>query len=182
VKYLVRQADAADIPRLLELREEAARWLAERGSDQWAQAWPDDGRMRQTIARSVEAGHTWCVEDEYDTVVATLTTDQRTFPGLWTAVEEAEPAWYVHRLIVSRSADCPGLGSQLLDWAGSRAAEAGARWIRVDVWTTNDDLQRYYQHEGFEHVRTVVRDDYPSGALLQRTAKVCLTPKLRESA
>jgi ribosomal protein S18 acetylase RimI-like enzyme len=135
--------------------------------------------MRATIARSVEAGHTWCVEDERDAVIATLTIDQKTFPGLWTPEEEAQPAWYVHRLIVSRSANCPGLGGQLLDWAGSRAAKAGARWVRVDVWTTNDALQRYYQREGFNHVRTVVRDDYPSGALLQRRALVRPTPNLR---
>jgi hypothetical protein len=28
---------------------------------------------------------------------------------------------------------------ELLDWAGTRAADEDARWLRVDVWTTTSD-------------------------------------------
>ncbi|WP_329249466.1 hypothetical protein OG417_03190 [Actinoallomurus sp. NBC_01490] len=41
------------------------------------------------------------------------------------------------------------------------------RLLRADVWTDNRELQSYYKNLGFTHVRTVVRDDYPSGALFQ---------------
>ncbi|CAM5431654.1 hypothetical protein STANM309S_04961 [Streptomyces tanashiensis] len=34
--------------------------------------------------------------------------------------------------------------------------EPGAKWLRLDAWTTNKDLQAYYLRQGFEHVRTVL--------------------------
>jgi hypothetical protein len=38
----------------------------------------------------------------------------------------------------------------------ARAADEGADWLRVDVWTTNEHLQHYYLRQGFTYVRTVV--------------------------
>jgi GNAT superfamily N-acetyltransferase len=57
------------------------------------------------------------------------------------------------------------LGAELLDWAGTKAADEGADWLRVDVWTTNERLQHYYLKQGFTYVRTVVLPHNPSGAL-----------------
>ena len=72
------------------------------------------------------------------------------------------------------------LGAELLDWAGSKAANEGADWLRVDVWTTNEHLQHYYLKQGFTYVRTVVLPHNPSGALFQRPAERVLTPRLEE--
>ena len=74
----------------------------------------------------------------------------------------------------------PGPGAELLDWAGTKAADEGADWLRVDVWTTNERLQHYYLREGFTYVRTVVLAHNPSGALFQRPAKHVPTPHLQE--
>jgi hypothetical protein len=38
------------------------------------------------------------------------------------------------------------------------------------VWTDNLGLHRYYEQNGFRHVRTLDLPDYPSGALFQRAA------------
>jgi hypothetical protein len=79
---------------------------------------------------------------------------------------------YIRRLVVSRDRQYAGLGlgAQLLDWAGLRASlEYSARWVRVDVWTTNTKLHDYYRHQGFgfcgfcEWIA-----DYPSAALFQK--------------
>ncbi|WP_340559487.1 hypothetical protein [Streptomyces sp. GSL17-111] len=48
------------------------------------------------------------------------------------------------------------LGGRLLDWAGDRAWRAGAGWVRLDAWTSNERLHRYYLGQGFAHVRTVL--------------------------
>ena len=38
-----------------------------------------------------------------------------------------------------------------VDWAGASAREQyQARWVRVDVWTTNHALHQYYRQQGFE--------------------------------
>lgn len=173
----MRLATQNDVPTLVNLRAEASRWLANIGIDQWAHHWPDTDTMLENIRRSITAGETWCVDHD-GRVIATIALDHSVRPGLWTTDELTEPARYAHRLIVTRDYSGTGLGAELLDWAGSQAAHAGATWLRIDVWTDNNALQRYYQQLGFKHVRTIVRDDDPSGALFQRPCEQRLTPRL----
>ncbi len=57
----------------------------------------------------------------------------------------------------------------MLDWSGLLAARQwGARWIRVDVWTTNLALHNFYSGRGFSFVRLCEKVDYPSSALFQK--------------
>jgi GNAT superfamily N-acetyltransferase len=128
------------------------------------------------------AGESFIVWDDDGTPAATITVDRWANPDLWTPEEAAEPALYAHKLTVARAHAGQGLGAELLDWAGSRAAGAGDRWLRVDVWTTNKQLQDYYRRLGFTHVRTVILAHNPSGALFQRPARHAATPRLREAA
>jgi GNAT superfamily N-acetyltransferase len=87
---------------------------------------------------------------------------------------------YAHKVTVDRAYGGQGLGAELLDWAGTKAADEGAEWLRVDVWTTNERLQHYYLKQGFTYVRTVVLPHNPSGALFQRPAERVPTPRLQE--
>jgi len=86
--------------------------------------------------------------------------------------------------ILLSTADQPiqsgGDGALAVGWAGTRAADEGADWLRVDVWTTNERLQHYYLKQGFTYVRTVVLPHNPSGALFQRPAQRVPTPHLQE--
>jgi Acetyltransferase (GNAT) family len=84
-----------------------------------------------------------------------------------------------HKVTVDRAYGGQGLGAELLDWAGTRAADEGAEWLRVDVWT-NERLQHYYLRQGFTYVRTVVLAHNPSGALFQRPGERIPTPHLHE--
>jgi GNAT superfamily N-acetyltransferase len=101
-------------------------------------------------------------------------------PELWTSEEAAEPALYAHKITVDRAYGGQGLGAEPLDWAGTRAADEGADWLRVDVWTTNERLQHYYLKQSFTYVRTVALPHNPSGALFQRPAQRLPTPHLEE--
>jgi GNAT superfamily N-acetyltransferase len=112
---------------------------------------------------------------------ATITINRWAKPELWTEQERAEPALYAHKVTVDRAHAGQGLGAELLDWAGTKAADEGADWLRVDVWTTNEHLQHYYLRQGFTYVRTVVLPHNPSGALFQRPAERVPTPHLQEA-
>jgi GNAT superfamily N-acetyltransferase len=101
-------------------------------------------------------------------------------PELWTEQERAESALYAHKVTVDRAYGGEGLGAELLDWAGTKAADEGADWLRVDVWTTNERLQHYYLHQGFTYVRTVVLLHNLSGSALPATGPRVPTPRLQE--
>jgi GNAT superfamily N-acetyltransferase len=178
---IIDLAQPNDLDLLLMMRREAAEWLAAKELDQWASDWPDPDGMSAMVLRSVQDGTVWLVRDDNGTTIATLTLDTWANPDLWTPEEAAEPARYVHRLIVRRQFSGTGLGAELLDWCGTRAAIAGATWLRLDVWTANTKLQRYYLVQGFKHVRTRHLAHNPSGALFQRPARIVPTPRIVES-
>jgi GNAT superfamily N-acetyltransferase len=179
----VKIAPAApeDLSLLIAFRDEAARWLAARGIDQWREPWPTEDLMEEGMLRNIRAGETFIVWNDDGAPAATITVDRWANPELWTPEEAAEPALYAHKLTVARAYAGQDLGAELLDWAGARAAAGGDRWLRVDVWTTNQDLQRYYLRLGFTHVRTVTGTRNPSGALFQRPARHAASPRLREA-
>ena len=128
------------------------------------------------------AGETFIVWDDNDAPAATITINRFAKPELWTEEEAAQPALYAHKVTVDRTYAGQGLGAELLDWAGTRAADEGADWLRVDVWTTNGRLQHYYLRQGFTYVRTVVLPHNPSGALFQRPALRVSMPRLQEAS
>jgi GNAT superfamily N-acetyltransferase len=146
---IITPAHPDDLATLLAFRKEAAGWISALGSDQWSRPYPAD-RLLATI----QAGTVFMVRDG-EATAATITLTTVAEDGLWTESELAEPAVYVNKLTVARSHAGQNLGGRLLDWAGNRAYQAGAKWLRLDAWTTNEALQRYYLRQGFDHVRTV---------------------------
>jgi GNAT superfamily N-acetyltransferase len=146
---IITTAEPHDLAKLLSFREEAAAWLRELGSDQWSRPYPAD-----KLLATIEAGTVFMLRDGHTTAgTITLTADAE--EGLWTEDELAEPSMFVNKLTVAREYAGKNLGGRLLDWAGNRAHCAGARWLRLDAWTTNEALQQYYLVQGFTHVRTV---------------------------
>jgi len=183
--YRVRLAEAGDLPAIYDLIDSAAAWLQEhKNTDQWARPWPDKPTRDARVEKGIADGLTWMVEDAKGSAAATVTCREHGNDMLWTPQEQDEPAAYVSRLIVSRQHAGLGLGAALIHWAALLAMNQWqAKWIRVDVWTTNLALHRYYERQGFNHLRTLKfenRWDYPSAALFQKsTADVDLEAAAR---
>jgi GNAT superfamily N-acetyltransferase len=143
-------AQPQDVSKLLAFREEAAAWLSRLGTDQWQRPYPSDRLLATIEARTV-----FMLMDG-DVTAATITATPEVEEGLWTEQELAEPSLFINKLSVARTHAGQNVGGRLLDWAGDRAYRAGTKWLRLDVWTTNLELQAYYLRQGFEHVRTVL--------------------------
>ncbi|MGQ4333205.1 GNAT family N-acetyltransferase [Streptomyces hayashii] len=168
---IITPAEPHDVAKLLAFREEAASWLRDLGSDQWSRPYPAD-----KLLATIEAGTVFMLRDGHTTAgTITLTPDAE--DGLWTDEELSEPGMFVNKLTVGREYAGQNLGGRLLNWAGDRAHRASARWLRLDAWTTNKALQRYYLEQGFEHVRTVCEGTAVNGGprvsgwLAQRVAR-----------
>jgi GNAT superfamily N-acetyltransferase len=165
---IIAPAEEADLPRLLKFRTDASAWLAARGTDQWAKPFP-----AEHILSSIRRGEVFMIrETPLSDAAATITLDRDADPRLWTPEEIAEPALYVHKLAVDRAYAGTGLGSALLDWAGDQAVQQGAKWLRLDAWSTNARLQTYYLDHGFTHVRTSDDPEVVSGWAAQRPSSL----------
>jgi GNAT superfamily N-acetyltransferase len=173
---IIIEAEPSDLPRLLRFRTDTAAWLAPQGIDQWSNPFPPEH-----ILASVEAGEVFLIKESPGAeALATITLDQEADTRIWTVEEREESARYVHKLTVDRSVAGAGLGVRILDWAGDRAAREGAKWLRLDAWTTNPRLHKYYLRQGFRHVRTSPDPKVVSGWAAQRPACRNSTHGLKE--
>lgn len=173
---VLRPASAADFEDVHNLLTEASRWLETKDTDQWAKPWPDANGRRERIEKAIEAGRTWIARDGTGPA-ATLTASPNDHK-IWPEKDRHEPAVYVRRIVVSRRYKGLGLGGQLLDWAGLRASrDYGARWVRVDVWTTNTRLHAYYRDQGFTFCDYSPVRNYPSAALFQKRTDQIISPE-----
>ena len=167
---VLRRAGTHDYGAVSGLRMEAEEWLRTMSTDQWAEPWPSEDVLEQRVLGAIRAGRTWIAWDG-GVPVATITSSPN-HHEVWPDENRRDRAVYVRRLIVSRDRQYTGhgLGAQLLDWAGLRASrEYGARWVRVDVWTTNTRLHKYYRDLGFEFCGFCEPiAGYPSAALFQK--------------
>ena len=173
----IRPAVADDMKTIIGLIDEARAWLPTKGTDQWARPWPTPAARDARVLRDLNAARTWIVEDDSHTPAATVTCSPEGNQRLWTPAEQVERAVYVARLVVSRNHAGQRIGEALVDWAGARAVrDWRAKWIRIDVWTTNEALHNYYEKRGFQRYGSCQLDEdeyYPSAALFQKpTAKI----------
>ncbi|UZI33973.1 GNAT family N-acetyltransferase [Streptomyces sp. VB1] len=163
---IIAPAEEADLPRLIKFRTDASAWLRTRGTDQWAKPFPVEH-----ILGSIRRSEVFIIrEDSRTDAAATITLDRDADARLWTPEEIGQPALYVHKLAVDRAYAGTGLGGALLDWAGEQAVRQGAKWLRLDAWSTNSRLQAYYLDHGFTHVRTADDPEVVSGWAAQRPA------------
>jgi GNAT superfamily N-acetyltransferase len=166
----IRRGTTCDMDTIISLIDEAAGWLRGKDTDQWASPWPNRAARDGRVRRGLRNGCTWIAEAA-GRPIATITYRPQGNQVLWTRREQWQPAVYVSRLIVTRSAAGLGVGSAMVDWAAARAVrDWNAQWIRIDVWTTNVALHNYYEKRGFRFSRIALCEasDYPSAALFQK--------------
>lgn len=164
------RAEPADLPTVLGLIDDARDWLRLKGTDQWERSRPDEKAHDARVLKGLRAGQTWIVWDR-DRAAATITMATRPTRAVWSSCtcDLSERAVYVHQLITARIYAGSGLGVELIDWAGLLGrSEYGAKWIRIDAWTTNTGLHDYFRRLGFRSCGWCADHSYPSGALFQK--------------
>jgi len=166
----IRRGTADDLDTIVGMIDEAAGWLRGKGTDQWAQPWPDRAARDGRVRRGLRNNHTWIAEADGQ-AIGTITYRPHGNHMLWAPKERREDAVYVSRLIVARNVAGEGIGAALIDWAAARAVrDWNAQWVRIDVWTTNEALHNYYEKRGFRFLRIAACEAkrYPSAALFQK--------------
>ncbi|WP_062994220.1 GNAT family N-acetyltransferase [Nocardia mikamii] len=167
----IRQARSADLGNICRLRLQRTAWLAARGSDQWTRqgrGLPIE-RFAHAVGRSVSAGETWAAEVGGE-FAGTVTVNDRADPGLWSPREIAD-AVIVHYMIVDLRFAGYGVGRALLAHAAGLAFVRQRHWVRLDAWTRNTELHRYYRAAGFRLARIAnPAVSGPSAALFERRA------------
>lgn len=137
-------AQSEDVVRYIDLLEEVADWLGQRGINQWR---PGSFRLSADYyAESIRQGEVqlaFCGE----ALVGTLRLLLRE-SIVWPEIAE-DDAVYVYNLAVRRKWANQQLGNRLLEWACHRALALGRRCVRLDCIAENAFLRNYYTQAGF---------------------------------
>jgi len=178
--FYIALAEATDdnMNAILRLINQASGWLKDMGTDQWQRPWPDEKERNARVWRGLKVGATRIVWAG-SRAVATVTVAQKPNMDVWRDANcnWDDPAVYVHRLIIDRQFAGFGLGAQLIDWAGLHGQrEWNAEWVRIDVWSTNHGLHKYYMNTGFEPCGLAPDPHYPSGMLLEKPVRKISEP------
>jgi GNAT superfamily N-acetyltransferase len=142
-QVVIAQAHPTDIDEVLDILEDAARWLVSRGIDQWRPGSFD----RHAFAARIERGEVYLalVGDQPAGTLTLQTSD----PLFWP--DAPDDALYLHKLAVRRAYAGQGLGYRLLQWAERTTAAAGKTYLRLDCMAESTAMRAYYEDAGFNY-------------------------------
>ena len=155
---LIRPATPDDFEPLLEIREEVAIDLLERGIPSNPNA-----LTRQHLEEWTSAGVLWVAELD-GTVIGSIAVWFHDPTGYWS---RADLASYIRDLMVHPRHRHEGFGAVMLGWAERFSSGRGRKRIRLDCDASNDRLCRYYKEAGYRHVVT----DNDGFALFEKTLR-----------
>ncbi|WP_102275602.1 GNAT family N-acetyltransferase [Cytobacillus massiliigabonensis] len=148
--YEVSIAMSKDADKILDLLKDVAKWLKEKGIDQWGflAAGGEDDEVRQAINNN----NTYIVKRD-GVIVATFTlypTQSSWDKYTWGNLNDG--AVYLHRLAISRTKIGSGLGKKILQWMETILEKEGKNSLRLDCVGNNSKLNEFYRNYGFEKV------------------------------
>lgn len=149
----IRPGGPGDVPALLEMFDDAVRWLTSRGSaGQWGtRPWSEDPRRIERV-RGMAAGDGLLIAEIGGAPAGAIVLTELP-PAHVPSAGERE--LYVDGLITARSHTGSGVGTALLTRARTEARARGIELLRVDCWAGGDGaLVRYYRRQGFVPTET----------------------------
>lgn len=161
----IRSGSLADAPLVVDLFDQAIRWMIERGlTDQWgSEPFSTDPKRTDAVARWITTGDLVVAERDGRPVAAMVLGGAPAY-----APPAVEPELYVVALVASRSARARGAGRRLLAEAERVAAERAVPVLRLDCFAGNGgQLVRYYQGAGFHPTERFSVGEWP-GQVLER--------------
>jgi len=157
-----------DIDVVMDLLHARVSWLRKQGSDQWS-TWQ---RWRPEIEQAIAEHRVWILyETATSTPLGTLTVYDEGDADFWSERERHVPALYLAKLATHPDRAGQDLGRLMLEFAMYLARTKQRTEVRLDVWRTSTQLHRYYQQQGWTHLRTVETPERHSGALFSRTVE-----------
>lgn len=149
----IEQAQSSDLETVLDILEEAARWITSLGIDQWRPGdFRDNPTYRERIAHNISCGEVYLAFLDAQVVgTFTLHYGEKVDKNIWSGISNLEEALYLHRLAIRRAFAGRGLGRDLLQWAEKMVAARNKKYLRLDCMAENHPLCSYYERAGFTY-------------------------------
>ena len=157
----LRKTTLDDLPRVLQIIDQAAAYLAEQGLPQWQ---GDQKPSKERIIEDIERQESFVLIDEEDIVgtaalVSGIDPVYTAIAGNW---EGREPYLSIHRVALDQNVRGKRLGKQLLEHLLTVATCQGIKDVRIDTFPTNHPMEKTIYSAGF-HYCGMIEFPFPHG-------------------
>lgn len=145
---VLEMIDHGDIGRIMEIIEEARRFLISYGNMQWAGGYPSKPLIEDDAAKGI--GYKIEVDGKTEGYMAILTDDESyaEIDGKWIS---NGPYIAIHRLALSDAVRGKGLFSEIIGKAAELGKRKGAVSLRIDTDDSNQIMKHLLAKLGFTH-------------------------------
>ena len=155
-----RPAVSEDIPRILEIVQDARESLARHHVDQWQGNYPDAARF----AEDIRLGECFAVEHAGEVIAFFVlsTAPQENYDAITDGKWSADlPYCVLHRAAVAKEYRGSGASQALIRCVEEQARAYGLKCIRVDTHRKNKAMQTLLRDSGFRYRGNVLVDSEP---------------------
>lgn len=146
---MIRKATKEDIDSILNITQQCAIHMMDRGIFQWNEKYPDKLAFENDIDRDelyileLDNAIVGCI------VVSTL-KDEEYVPIKWLTSNDS--AVYIHRLAIHPIHQGKGYAQLLMDFAENLALKNGFNSVRLDTFSQNKRNQTFYEQRGYQRL------------------------------
>ncbi|PQB05397.1 GNAT family N-acetyltransferase [Aureitalea marina] len=158
---MIRWANSAEIPKILQITKACAHSMIERGILQWNESYPNQEQFAEDIRRNELYVYIYN-EEVIGCIVITSLKDSEYEPIQWLTSELEH--YYIHRLAVHPDHQGKGYARKLMDFAERKGREDGVASIRLDTFSKNPRNQHFYKQRGYlkvGHIFLPNQSEYP---------------------
>ncbi|MEG1164849.1 MAG: GNAT family N-acetyltransferase [Oscillospiraceae bacterium] len=152
----------SDINAIMQIVDQAKKFLAESGVSQWQSGYPNEENFAQDINEGI--CHVFFEDERLVGVIAISFAGDELYSGIengsWLSGDA--PYAVVHRSAVDENCRGRGIAYEMLSFAENIAAEQGIKSVRIDTHQDNKPMRTLLKKRGYvpcgtiymEHLRT----------------------------
>lgn len=142
-----------NIPRIMELIDQAKEFLKGNGVDQWQQGYPNQASIEEDIED--KTGYV-CVENgEIAGYVCIDFRGEPAYEGLRGSWLSIQPYAVVHRLALDNAVKGKGLASQAFQLTEELCQKRNIHSIKIDTDDKNEIMKHLLQKNGYQYCGTI---------------------------
>lgn len=149
MEYTIKPAVASDVPRIMEIIEQAKRQMYREGKQQWNEAYPAQEHIVGDIKDG--NGYVMCFVGRIIAYGAIIFTGDPAYSSLQGAWLSEQPYVVLHRLAVADEAKRQGVATRFVEEVDRLGKERGIGSFRIDTNYDNVYMQRILEKCGFTH-------------------------------
>jgi GNAT superfamily N-acetyltransferase len=139
-----------DSKAVFDLYDKAVEFQKTKSRKYW------QGFDESLIETEIRENRLWKILEGKDIACIFSVADSDTL--IW-GEDSVEPALYIHRIVTNHLFRGRGYTKAIIEWAKQYCRNSGKRFIRIDTWADNQNLNDYYRKCGFAFIRTVTPQD-----------------------